>query len=171
MTIIRVKGFKIFRDRHGHPRCYHRKTGVRVDLQKAPLGSAGFFAACAKIAAANTKKKKIEIEAPRSLGLLICEYRASPTLRRRSMTPLARSSMTRNVDSGSAAAQGGRTRSYTRDQSGDSARQDHSCGTRYADVDTDHSWYSIANVVGCGQSPNGDDAQRGVGRNFETIDT
>jgi hypothetical protein len=51
MTVIRVAGFKIFHDRHGHLRCYHRKTGVPVDLKKAPLGSAEFFAACAKIAA------------------------------------------------------------------------------------------------------------------------
>jgi hypothetical protein len=51
MTVIRVKGFKIFPDRHGHLRCYHRKTGIRVDLKKAPLGSAEFLAACAKIAA------------------------------------------------------------------------------------------------------------------------
>ena len=29
MTVIRVKGFKIFDDRHGHKRCYHRKTGYR----------------------------------------------------------------------------------------------------------------------------------------------
>ena len=38
MTHIRVKGFKIFEDRHGKPRCYHRKTGHKIDLQKAPLG-------------------------------------------------------------------------------------------------------------------------------------
>ena len=76
MTSIRIKGFKIFPDRHGHMRCYHRKTGVRVDLQKAPLGSAEFFAACGKIAA--TVAKKVEIEAPRTLGRLICEYRSSP---------------------------------------------------------------------------------------------
>jgi hypothetical protein len=76
MTIIRVKGFKIFRDRHGHVRCYHRQTGIAVDLKKAPLGSAGFFAACAKIAA--NVAKKIEIEAPGTLGLLICDYRKSP---------------------------------------------------------------------------------------------
>jgi len=40
MTVVRVKGFKIFADQHGKPRCYHRKTGIAVDLTNAPLGSA-----------------------------------------------------------------------------------------------------------------------------------
>ncbi len=43
MTIVRVKGFKIFPDRHGHLRCYHRKTGLSIDLKKAPIGSAEFL--------------------------------------------------------------------------------------------------------------------------------
>jgi hypothetical protein len=71
MTIIRVKGFKVFNDRHGKPRCYHRKTGIAVDVVKNPLGSAEFFAECARIAAlmaAATPK-------PGTLGLLIQEYR------------------------------------------------------------------------------------------------
>jgi hypothetical protein len=72
MTVVRVAGFKIFHDRHGYMRCYHRKTGVPIDPKKAPLGSAEFFAACAKIAA--TAARKAEIEAPGTLGLLICEY-------------------------------------------------------------------------------------------------
>jgi hypothetical protein len=29
MTHVRVKGFKIFKDRHGRMRCYHRATGTR----------------------------------------------------------------------------------------------------------------------------------------------
>src|SRR5580693_6593345 len=76
MTIVRVKGFHIFKDRHGRLRCYHRKTGVPVDLAKAPLGSAEFIAECAKIVAlaeAKTGKEK-----PGTLGLLICDYRKSP---------------------------------------------------------------------------------------------
>jgi len=44
VTIIRVKGFKIFKDWHGHWRCYHRKTGVAIDLRKTPAGTAGFIA-------------------------------------------------------------------------------------------------------------------------------
>jgi len=40
MTHVRVKGFKIFKDRHGRMRCYHRATGHKIDLTKAPLGSA-----------------------------------------------------------------------------------------------------------------------------------
>jgi hypothetical protein len=31
MPVIRVKGFKIFKDRHGRERCYHRKTGEKID--------------------------------------------------------------------------------------------------------------------------------------------
>jgi hypothetical protein len=44
MTVVRVKGFQIFKDRHGRPRCYHRKTRTAVDLVKAPIGTPGFFA-------------------------------------------------------------------------------------------------------------------------------
>ncbi len=77
MTVIRVKGFKIFRDRNGHLRCYHRKTGVPVDLKKAPIGSAGFIAECARITAI-ADAKAAEKEKPGTLGLLICDYRKSP---------------------------------------------------------------------------------------------
>ena len=71
MTIIRVKGFKIFRDRHGKQRCYHRKTGAAVDLVKHPLGSAEFFGECARIAAL----MMAVAPKPGTLGLLIQEYR------------------------------------------------------------------------------------------------
>ena len=71
MTVIRVKGFKIFDDRHGRRRCYHRKTGIAIDLTKAPEGSAQFFAECARIAAlSNATTPK-----PGTLGLLIEAYR------------------------------------------------------------------------------------------------
>ena len=30
MTYVRVSGFKIFKDRHGKQRCYHRKTGIKI---------------------------------------------------------------------------------------------------------------------------------------------
>ena len=52
MTVVRVKGFQIFADRHGRMRCYHRRTKIPVDLAKAPLGSAEFFAECARLAEA-----------------------------------------------------------------------------------------------------------------------
>lgn len=51
MTRVRVRGFQIFTDRHGRPRCYHRATRTAVDLARAPIGSAEFFAECARIAA------------------------------------------------------------------------------------------------------------------------
>jgi integrase len=71
MTVIRVKGFKIFNDRHGRERCYHRKTGKRIDLTMAPKGSPEFFAECARIAALAT----ITTPKPGTLGLLIEAYR------------------------------------------------------------------------------------------------
>jgi integrase len=39
MPFVRVKGFQIFKDRHGKQRCYHRKTKAVVDLKKFPMGS------------------------------------------------------------------------------------------------------------------------------------
>jgi hypothetical protein len=77
MTIVRVKGFHIFKDRHGRLRCYHRKTGAPVDLAKAPIGSVEFLAECARIAEL-AKAKAAGKEKPGTLGLLIHDYRASP---------------------------------------------------------------------------------------------
>jgi integrase len=75
MTVIRVKGFKIFIDRHGKWRCYHRRTKTPVDLTKAPLGSAAFFAECARI----TELSKITAPAkPGTLGHSFEQYKAHP---------------------------------------------------------------------------------------------
>jgi len=74
MTIIRVKGFQIFKDRHGKQRCYHRKTKTPIDLSKTPLGSAEFMCECARIA----QLAALQTPKPGTLGLLIAEYRASP---------------------------------------------------------------------------------------------
>jgi integrase len=71
MTVVRVKGFKIFKDRHGRERCYHRKTGEKIDLTKAPKGSAEFLAECARISALAT----VTTPKPGTLGLLIEAYR------------------------------------------------------------------------------------------------
>jgi integrase len=76
MTHVRIKGFKIFRDRHGKPRCYHRATGTAVDLSKNPIGSAGFIAECSRITAL---ADKTSIAKPGTLGLLIARYRAHPS--------------------------------------------------------------------------------------------
>lgn len=73
MTLVRVKGFKIFADRHGQMRCYHRTTKQKVDLQKSPLGSAEFFADCARISAAALAMKQIQPK-PGTLGGLIAVY-------------------------------------------------------------------------------------------------
>jgi integrase len=74
MTVVRVKGFKIFEGRHrnGKQYCYHRRTGECIDLEKHPIGSAGFLAECARInALAMAAAPK-----PGTLGLLIQAYRA-----------------------------------------------------------------------------------------------
>ncbi len=75
MTVIRVKGFKIFLDRHGKMRAYHRRTRTAVDLKKAPLGSAAFFAECARI----TELSKVVAPAKTgTLGWLFGLYKANP---------------------------------------------------------------------------------------------
>jgi hypothetical protein len=74
VTILRVKGFKVFKDRLGVMRCYHRKTGTPVDLRKTPLGSAEFIAECARIGGLGQKV----VETPGTLGPLLHDYRASP---------------------------------------------------------------------------------------------
>lgn len=73
MAHVRVKGFKIFRDRHGKMRCYHRKTKIKIDLEKAPLGTAEFMAECSKISAAFEAIKQQEPK-PGTLGGLISGY-------------------------------------------------------------------------------------------------
>ncbi|MES0826516.1 tyrosine-type recombinase/integrase [Ruegeria sp. SCP11] len=73
MTRVRVRGFKIFDDRHGKPRCYHRATGHKIDLEKTPLGSAEFFAECARIAAI-AEARKAQAPKPGTLGGLVNAY-------------------------------------------------------------------------------------------------
>ena len=75
MPYVKVKGFQIFKDRHGRMRCYHRATRTPVDLQKSPLGSAEFFSDCARIAALAEKGQHPK---PGTLGLLIARYRKHP---------------------------------------------------------------------------------------------
>jgi hypothetical protein len=72
MTRVSVRGFQIFTDRYGKLRCYHRATRVAVDLTRAPLGSAEFFAECARIAALTNRGGEPK---PGTLGLLITAYR------------------------------------------------------------------------------------------------
>jgi integrase len=73
MTRIKVKGFQIFDGRHnnGKQYCYHRKTGERIDLERYPLGSVGFFAECARINALLTTVAP----KPGTLGLLVAAYK------------------------------------------------------------------------------------------------
>jgi len=74
MTRVRVRGFQIFLDRHGKLRCYHRATRKKVDLAKIPLGSAEFFAECARIVGST---KIPEEPRPGTIGALIKLYRAN----------------------------------------------------------------------------------------------
>lgn len=80
MTLIRIKGFKIFKDRHGKPRCYHRATGHKIDLTAAPLGSAAFVAECERIRALAEAMKAKEPK-PGTLGGLIATYYATEHFR------------------------------------------------------------------------------------------
>jgi integrase len=71
MTIVRVKGIKRFRDRHGKWRCYHRKTGLPI---KAAFGTGEFFAELARLNGVSAGSADLR---PGSIGILISEYRAS----------------------------------------------------------------------------------------------
>ncbi|MEM9578821.1 MAG: tyrosine-type recombinase/integrase [Pseudomonadota bacterium] len=70
MTYVRVVGFKIFPDRHGKMRCYHRKTGEKVDLDQFPLGTAEFLSECSRIRAVADAQKVVEPKAG-TLGALM----------------------------------------------------------------------------------------------------
>lgn len=72
---VKVKGFKLFKDRHGKVRCYHRATGAPIDLEKHLLHSVEFLGECGRISALYTPTEA----KPGSLGLLIKEYKASPS--------------------------------------------------------------------------------------------
>ncbi|WP_246725144.1 integrase [Beijerinckia sp. L45] len=56
MNATQIEGYKIFKDRHGKLRCYHRATGTAIDLTTAPLGSPEFIADCKRIAAGRAVK-------------------------------------------------------------------------------------------------------------------
>lgn len=73
MTHVRVKGFKIFKYRHGKQRCYHRKMGIKIDLERAPIGSAAFIAECAKINALTVATRQ-QGPKPGTLGGLVATY-------------------------------------------------------------------------------------------------
>ncbi len=88
MKHVRIKGFKIFNDRHGKPRCYHRATGRKIDLEANPVGSVGFIAECEKIYALQEASAS-RAERAGTLGKLLLEYKASTA--HRSKAPRSRS--------------------------------------------------------------------------------
>lgn len=69
---IKVKGFQIFKDRHGKARCYHRASGTSIDLVKFPIGSIEFFGECSRISALNV----VQETKPGSWGELVKKYKA-----------------------------------------------------------------------------------------------
>jgi len=75
-----VSGFQIFRDRTRKWRCYHRKTRHPIDLSKAPIGSAAFFAEYDKI---RRIVEASEADAPirATLGDLVRHYLESDRFR------------------------------------------------------------------------------------------
>lgn len=73
MTFVRVKGFKIFKDRHEKMRCYHRNSGRKIDLDQSPIGAAQFFAECETIRAAAEAQHQ-RAPKPGPLGGLIQAY-------------------------------------------------------------------------------------------------
>jgi len=74
MSRVRIKGFQIFKDRHGKWRCYHRATRTPIDLDKHPVGSAGFIAECDRLTRLAGKGLAAK---PGTLGLLVQRYKAS----------------------------------------------------------------------------------------------
>lgn len=75
MIYYRIKGFKIFRDRHGKMRCYHRASGDSVNLETHPLGSESFVA---EITLIQNQHKALPAPRAGTLGLLIQDYLKSP---------------------------------------------------------------------------------------------
>lgn len=71
---IKIKGFKVFKDRHGKLRCYHRASGTSIDFSEYQYGSIEFLGECGRIAALSKPDGKPK---PGSLGLLVKEFKAS----------------------------------------------------------------------------------------------
>jgi len=77
---VPVSGFQIFRDRTRKWRCYHRKTRHPIDLSKAPIGSAAFFAECERIRRI-AQASEADVPARGTLGDLVQHYLESDRFR------------------------------------------------------------------------------------------
>ena len=73
-TMVRVRGVKRYRDRHGRWRCYHRKSGKAL---KAEFGTAEFFLELKSI----EEGQKARDPSPGTLGLVIKAYREFPAFK------------------------------------------------------------------------------------------
>ncbi|WP_406736991.1 tyrosine-type recombinase/integrase [Thioclava sp. GXIMD4215] len=77
MTVIRIKGFKIFKDKKPpyKQRCYHRKTNTKIDLDRFPIGTAEFFSECDRIRLISEAAKRAAPKAGTLGGLIETYYR------------------------------------------------------------------------------------------------
>jgi len=78
VTFVKLKGLKKYQDRLGVWRCYIRKTGQPIDLEKFPWGTPAFVAELGRLEALNTIAPQVK---PKTLGALIREYRGSDEFR------------------------------------------------------------------------------------------
>jgi len=75
MTVVRVKGFQIFADRHGRMRCYHRRTKPLLISPKRRWAQPSSLPNAARLAEAG----KLQLPPkPGTLGMLITEYKKHP---------------------------------------------------------------------------------------------
>jgi integrase len=84
MTVVRIKGLHIYRDRHGKTRCYHRATRMAIDLDKMSVGSAAFLIECDRLCVLAKKrddKNAAIVTKASTLGALIEDYRESEDYR------------------------------------------------------------------------------------------
>lgn len=93
MTMVPVRGLNRYRDRHGKPRCYHRKTGKPIH---APFGTPEFFAELAALEAG----QKAREPTPGTFGALMTAYRSSPAFA--DLAPVTRAGYLRFFDAAKA---------------------------------------------------------------------
>ncbi|WP_295879203.1 tyrosine-type recombinase/integrase [uncultured Bartonella sp.] len=72
---VGLKYLKIYKDRHGILRCYHRKAGISIDLKKYPLNSPEFLAQYVRI---NNELDRASKARAGTLGKIVLEYKQHP---------------------------------------------------------------------------------------------
>lgn len=69
LKTLKVPGFKLFNDRHGTLRCYHRASRTPVDLNAYPIGTSAFYAHCADLVNRSVGREKRK---PELIYLIAC---------------------------------------------------------------------------------------------------